>query len=69
MRALMIAAFALAAAPALASQAPVRPVHINPPVVHRLCAIGHPCGRRCPKGEWRCNGRCIPDNQICRLVP
>ncbi|HLK24551.1 MAG TPA: hypothetical protein VKT30_07825 [Caulobacteraceae bacterium] len=32
--------------------------------LHRLCSINHPCGH-CPRGEWMCAGKCIPDRQAC----
>jgi hypothetical protein len=41
------------------------PAVAHPPI-WRACAI-HPC-RHCPKGEWLCNGKCIPKNQACRLI-
>jgi hypothetical protein len=25
-------------------------------------------GAPCPKGKWRCNGRCIPDRDLCRIT-
>ncbi|MFI4933416.1 MAG: hypothetical protein ACHP7N_02250 [Caulobacterales bacterium] len=35
--------------------------------------IRHACGpngcHRCPKGEYRCNGKCISNKRACRLIP
>lgn len=43
--------------------------HAKVDTIRRVCELGRPC-HRCPAGEWWCGsaGKCIPNNQACRLI-
>ena len=64
----MLASLALALAMVVGAGAPGTTPIVSPHPVHHACTLTR-CGGHCPKGEWRCNGKCIPKNQACRLVP
>lgn len=66
MRGLMLAALLIGlATPAMGGPVMVHPIRGFAATRH-LCTLTH-CGRRCPKGEWSCNGKCIPKRQLCRV--
>jgi hypothetical protein len=63
LRSLMLAIILVIAPGEAATRAPT---HITAQHVRHICTLTH-CGH-CPKGEWRCNGKCIPKDQACRLI-
>jgi hypothetical protein len=34
--------------------------------IRHACTLTDPC-KRCPKGEWDCNGKCIPKKDACEI--
>jgi hypothetical protein len=43
------------------------PAAVARTAVRHACILTHNC-RRCPTGEWDCNGQCIPKGHACRLI-
>ncbi|HEY2709873.1 MAG TPA: hypothetical protein VGI95_17625 [Caulobacteraceae bacterium] len=37
------------------------------PALHHVCPITG-CKHACPRGEWRCEGKCIPKHEACRIT-